>query len=75
VSRVVDTEAELTEAMGTTRPQRWRQNVCVGAVNDSGPSSSGKRQRTSEGRLGGVYEWRKWQSGREGGLGSGRARG
>jgi hypothetical protein len=37
-----------------------------GAVNGDGLPSSSKRQRTSEGGLGGVCEWGKWQSGREG---------
>jgi hypothetical protein len=65
-SRVADTKAELTKAMGTTRSQRWWQNGHAGTMNSGGPSSSGKRQRTSEGGLVGVCEWRKWQSRREG---------
>jgi hypothetical protein len=38
-------------------------------------SEVGEEKRTSEGGLGAVYEWRKWQSAREGGLSRGRARG
>jgi hypothetical protein len=74
-SRVADTKAELTEAMGPTRPQRRRWNGRAGVVNGGGPSSSGKRQRMSEGGLGGVWEWRKSQSGQKGGLSRCRARG
>jgi hypothetical protein len=67
-SRVADTEAKLTEAKGTAGPQRRRQNGRAGTVNGGGLPSSGKRQRTSEGGLGGVCEWGKWQSGRERGF-------
>jgi hypothetical protein len=59
VSRVADAKAKLNEAKGTARPQRWRQNRHVGAVNGDGSSSSGKRQCMSEGGLGAVCEWRK----------------
>jgi hypothetical protein len=71
----VDTKAKLTEAKGMVRPQRRWQNGHAGIVNGGSPSSSGKRQRTSEGGLGAVCEWRKWQSRREGCLSRGRARG
>jgi hypothetical protein len=67
-SRVEDTEAELTEAKGTVGPQRRWHNGRAGAVNNGGLLSSGKKQRTSEGWLGGACEWGKWQSKREGGV-------
>jgi hypothetical protein len=46
-------------------PRPWRQNGHAGAVNGGGLPSSGKRQHTSEGGLGGVCEWGKWQSRQE----------
>jgi hypothetical protein len=64
MSRVADTEAELTEAKGMARPKRWRRNMRADTVSGGGPLRSGKRN--AQARAG----WELSMSG-----GNGRARG
>jgi hypothetical protein len=54
VSQVVDSEAELTEATGTARPQRRRQNRHANTTDGDGASLARARCEVSVVALQGV---------------------